>query len=238
MSSRSQRTTTEAHRASPATRTAMSEDTPDRRLLKREAVAEMVGASVSTVRRLEKTLLPPVIIKGVRYQREQDVREHLQRTRGAGATADAAEGSTASDAFELFESGLGPADVVRRLRIGPQAVRLLHREWADLRGGFVFGGEAAAKLERIPWLTGCFPVTSGDELVAMLAENAPDECRICKERPPQFCGRCAVARPSWPLSPWPHAYTKHPHTHPRAHTHTTSTIGNSTSTAQHSNINR
>lgn len=156
----------------------------------------MLRVSESTVRRLEKTVLPPVIIEQVRYQREQDVREYLQRSRSAREGVEPTDGATTAEAFELFDSGLGAADVVRRLKITSQAVRTLQRDWADLRGGFVVGGEAAVKLERSSLLTGNFPLASGEELVAMLAKNAPDKCRACEDRPPQFCGRCAVARRS------------------------------------------
>lgn len=120
----------------------------------------------------------------------------MQCSRNGRGNVDGTDGATAGDAFELFDSGLGPADVVRRLRITPQAVRVLQREWADLRGGFVVEGEVATKLQRISWLNGNFPIASGDELVAMLSENTPDECGVCKKRQPQFCGHCAVARPS------------------------------------------
>lgn len=85
MSSKSQRIATEAHHASPATRMATSEDKPGGRLLKREAVAEMLGASVSTVRRLEKTVLPPLIIKGVRAIRARKACATTCSARGTGA---------------------------------------------------------------------------------------------------------------------------------------------------------
>lgn len=60
----------------------------------------MLAVSESTVRRLEKTVLRPVIVDGVRYQREQDVREYMQRSRGASAGGDATDGATASAAFD------------------------------------------------------------------------------------------------------------------------------------------
>jgi hypothetical protein len=196
MGDKSLKTTSEANHEITPTRVAVSEDKPRGRLLKRGPVARMLGVSESSVRRLEKTVLPPVIMKGVSYQREQDVHDYLRRTRGAAESADDMDGATAAAAFELFDCELGPADVVRRLKLTPLAARTLHREWVDLRGGFVVGAEAAAKLERIPWLNGEFPVKSGDELVAMLTECAPDACGLCKDdkRPPQFCARCTIAR--------------------------------------------
>lgn len=182
-------------RALPVTEAALSESSSRDRLLKRAQVADMLAVSESTVRRLEKTVLRPVIIDRVCYQREQDVREYMRSSRASAGDTDATDGATASAAFEVFESGLGPADVVRRLKITPQAARVLHGEWADLRGGFVVGGRAAKKLERIRWLNAT-PVTSGDDLVAILIANAPELCPICKKSSPQYCGRCAVTKRS------------------------------------------
>ncbi len=73
-------------------------------------------------------------------------------------TASASAGSAATDAdlaaevFTRFEEGDTPVDVVRELRLSPDRVRSLHREWTDLRamggGGGPSVAERLAELER------------------------------------------------------------------------------------------
>lgn len=97
-------------------------------------------------------------------------------------------------AFELFDSGQGPVEVVKRMKLDPRAARALHREWVDLRGGFFVGAEALAKLEGIAFLRDLLPVTNGEELVRMLEACEVEQCTSCRRRVPGFCGWCVIVR--------------------------------------------
>jgi hypothetical protein len=91
----------------------------------------------------------------------------MQETRASGTppsatrqapTASGNAGSTTTDAdlaaevFTRFEEGDTPVDVVREMRLSPDRVRSLHREWMELRalggGGGPSVAERLAELER------------------------------------------------------------------------------------------
>jgi hypothetical protein len=171
-------------------------DTTNDKLLKRNEVAEILGTSVSTVRRMEGSTLRPIVgERGEHLFHEEHVRELVvQRTRVTSQGPDTYDGPTAAVAFELFDAGHGPVEVVKRMKLDPRAARALHREWADLRGGFFVGAEASAKVERIGFLNDSMPVTSGEELVRVLTECDVEQCACCRRRVPHFCPSCVVAR--------------------------------------------
>jgi hypothetical protein len=49
------------------------------------------------------------------------------------ATPATSDAELAADVFTRFEEGDTPVDVVREMRIPPERVRALHREWTELR---------------------------------------------------------------------------------------------------------
>ena len=141
------------------------------------------------------TLQPIVGERGEHLFHEEHVRELVvQRTRVTSQGPDAYDGPTAAVAFELFDAGHGPVEVVKRMKLDPRAARALHREWADLRGGFFVGAEALAKLEGIAFLRDLLPVANGEELVRMLEACEAEQCASCKRRVPSFCGWCVIVR--------------------------------------------
>ena len=174
----------------------LSAGTATDKLLKRNEVADILGTSVSTVRRLEGSTLRPIVgERGEHLFHEEHVRELVvQRTRVTSQGHDAYDGPTAAVAFELFDSGQGPVEVVKRMKLDPRAARALHREWVELRGGFFVGAEALAKLEGIAFLRDLLPVTNGEELVRMLEACEVEQCASCKRRVPSFCGWCVIVR--------------------------------------------
>lgn len=168
------------------------------RMLRRGDAAEVLGTSVSTLRRLEKTVLPPVIDEnGVHLQSEQRVLEYkIQRTQVAGRSPGLLDGILASAAFELFDSGSGPVDVVKQFKVEPRVARDLHLEWANLRGSFVVNGAAAAKLERFAWTCDELQIKSGDDVVALIEQIERTECACCERRMPRLCFHCYSSRPA------------------------------------------
>lgn len=93
-----------------ATAVAVSGDAATDKLLKRNEVAEILGTSVSTVRRMEGSTLRPIVgDRGEHLFHEEHVRELVvQRTRVMSQGADAYDGAMAAIAFELFDAGQGP----------------------------------------------------------------------------------------------------------------------------------
>ena len=122
----------------------------DDRLVGRTEAAGRVGLSVATLRRLERTVLRPVVDgSGVHRHSVKRLLDYKADCASSGADVDGREGALAAAAFEHFDRSLGPADVVKLLKVAPSVARELHRGWADLGGGFVVSGEAAVKVERL-----------------------------------------------------------------------------------------
>lgn len=132
--------------------------------------AEILGTSVSTLRRLEQSVLPPFVDEnGVHLKSEQRILEYkIQRTSARGGSH-SIDGVLASAAFEQFDDGAGPIEVVKQFKVEPRLARDLHREWADMSGGFVVSGASAAKLRRLAWMSDDNEIRSGDDLVALFA---------------------------------------------------------------------
>lgn len=168
----------------------------DDRLVGRTEAAGLVGLSVATLRRLERTILRPVVDgSGVHRHSVSRLLDYKAERAGASADADGREGALAAAAFEHFDRGLGPADVVKLLKVTPNVAREIHREWADLAGGFVVSGEAAVKIERLALNDDGAPVRSGVDLLHLLEQLDEQQCSGCKRRTPCFCLRCFVHRP-------------------------------------------
>jgi hypothetical protein len=179
-----------------ATPMAGSADRLPGRLLKRGEVAEVLGTSVSTVRRLEGTRLDPIVGPGgTRLFREESVRALIvQQTKLTRQAPEVYDGETAGAAFEIFDAGDGPIELVKRLKIHPSAARALYREWSELRGGFFVDASVLVALERTPFLSGLGPITSAGTLLAMLQQVERDFCELCKKRGPTICGVCVTVR--------------------------------------------
>ena len=177
---------------------AVSGDPGGDRLLKRSEVAEVLGASVSTVRRMEGLTLRPIVgERGEHLFHEEHVRALVvERTRVTSQSADGYDGVMAAAAFEIFDAGDGPVEVVKQLKADPRAVRTLLREWADLRGGFFVGAEVAAKLEKVAVLEGLFPVATDVQLLQILDDCQPALCECCARRPSRLCLSCVTNRRS------------------------------------------
>ncbi len=123
-------------------------------MMGRTAAARTIGVSKTTFRRsIEGTLLPPEVGPDwVHRFREEQVRELVIQRGSKTAAPDAYNGNMAAAAFGLLDEGIHPVDIVKRLRLDPRAVEVLHRLWASMRDTFVVTGEVARKIEEVPWL--------------------------------------------------------------------------------------
>jgi hypothetical protein len=160
--------------------------------------ARLSGKSESRLRRLELTDLPPVVENGIHRHSIRKLFEYKVEHLSVTPQEQGFDGTIAAAAFELFDQGLGPADVVRSLRIDPRLARDLHREWADLRGSIVIGGQAMVELQQIWWLNdeldGEGELRSGEDLVRVLETHSTQACIGCKRRAARLCAWCFVYR--------------------------------------------
>lgn len=117
-------------------------DDQDDTWILRATVAEILGISIPTVRRLEKTSLPPVHVddEGVHWHSLKAVQAYKARLLENASPRAQVDGALTADAFALFERGADAAEVAVAMRMTADATRQLQKDWADLKGGFVVGG--------------------------------------------------------------------------------------------------
>jgi hypothetical protein len=128
--------------------------------LTRAGVAELLGVSSSTVRRLEdRGVLHPRVIDGVHFFDPQEI----HRARAARASSAPTDGDAAALAFELLDQGAGLRDIVKRCRVTPERARVLATEWKKMGSGeLVISAEVRAELSRA---LGGVRLPSGDALL-------------------------------------------------------------------------
>jgi hypothetical protein len=169
---------------------------PSGRMLKRGEVAAILGTSVSTLRRLEQSVLPPDVDEnGVHLQSEQRILAYkIERTSARDGSTASFDGVLASAAFEQFDAGASQVEIVKRFKVEPRVARDLYREWADMSGAFVVSGAAAAKLQRLAWMSDDIELQSGDDLVALFEQLEKTDCSCCDRRTARLCYQCYAAR--------------------------------------------
>lgn len=166
------------------------------RMLTRAEVAQILGISMSSVRRLEANVLLAVVDEsGTHLHSEKRVLAYKLQRAAAGDGSGGDDGALASAAFDRFDRGASPVDVVKDLKITPRVARELLAEWADLGGGFVVSGIAAAKIQQLAWTCDENEVKHGDDLVAVLEQIDKTTCSSCERRTPRLCLRCYSTRP-------------------------------------------
>jgi len=105
--------------------------------LTRGQVADQLGTSVASVRRLEgKTLHPTKGADGVnRFDAAEVQALAADPTSSSPAKLRrSADGDLAAEAFIRFSKGLSPREVVIELRQPPEVIQALHRQWRESGG--------------------------------------------------------------------------------------------------------
>ena len=102
--------------------------------LKRGQLARVLGTSLATVRRKEDAgTLHPIVIDGVHYfsPAEVDALRASSQPVAEGGKREQTSGEIAAAAFECFERGRTPRQVVIELKQDPQIIRNLFRQYAE-----------------------------------------------------------------------------------------------------------
>jgi hypothetical protein len=177
-------------------------DAAGSKLLKRTEAARVLGVSVSTLRRHEGTAVTPIVgANGVHLFEEAELRsvKITVRRREAFAALGTTSGDVAADVFELLDQKVHPVDIVKRLRLPPDAVATLLEQWAQLRGGFVVNADEAQECSRL--LRGA-PIASGRDATRRLRaridalgrlHDSP-RCASCGEKAAIACEACVLQR--------------------------------------------
>jgi hypothetical protein len=101
--------------------------------LTRKRVADQLGVSIFKVRSMEGNELHPKVLGGVHYFDPEEVAA-LAWSVGAkrlGVRGQQDEGEIAALAFLAFDEGRDLFEIVTQLRIPPEKVRALYREWRE-----------------------------------------------------------------------------------------------------------
>jgi len=169
---------------------------PAGRLLGRAETARLLGVSKSTLRRMEGEQLEPVVgPKNVRLFQEEQV-QALVITRRSSTTGARATGDIAADAFDMFDKDVHPVDVVKRLRIAPDLVEMLHQQWARLRGLLVLSQETTTSICDMLGEGEARSLPKSDaDLLGFTKKWVQDAstrvCVQCTGEPAEFCRDCA-----------------------------------------------
>ena len=115
-------------------------------LLTRRQVADALGTSVATVRRLEKKReLNPVVDRDGVYRFDAQEVAALAAKRGRASQA---SGEVAAQVFGMFRELKKLDDIVIATRQTPATVRALYLEWTTPLGGRPINKEAAEEREQ------------------------------------------------------------------------------------------
>lgn len=105
----------------------------------------------------------------------------------------------AAAVFAEFRKGTEPEVIVGVVSVYPEHVKMLYREWIELKalgGGLILRKEVVEKINALN-LPGVYPVKTDDELLENLKDMAGTTeralCMSCKKGPRQFCEACATA---------------------------------------------
>jgi hypothetical protein len=173
------------------------------RLLKRAEAARLLGVSVSTLRRREGADLTPIVdADGVHMFDESEVRSVMVtvRQRKSVHALGASSGDVAADVFTLLDAGEHPVDIVKQLRVAPDAVVALYEQWVVMRGGFTVSAEQAVELGRLAGSRMTATNASAaiaqvddriDELTRMRSGSA--KCCVCGHTTASMCEACIPA---------------------------------------------
>ncbi len=160
----------------------------------------MLGVSVSTLRRREGDLLQPIVdTDGVHRFAESEVRSvmvtvrHRQTMTAMGPNA----GEVAAEVFTLLDEAVHPVDIVKQLKIAPDAITSLHQQWAQMRGGFAVNRDEAKELAYLA--RSQVPTNARDAVAQLTARaerllrlNGTSACRFCGEKTACVCEGCVV----------------------------------------------
>lgn len=167
--------------------------------LTRSKVARRLGVSVTTLRRMEGTLLHPQTGEGgVRMFDADEVEAAVIRVRRRERPEEPETGAVAAEVFTLFDDGVHPVDVIKKLLLAPNVVESLHTRWTRMQGHLVIPVEIRLQLESD--LVGERPGPEGWEIdsPAALREKivemlAPHPCSRCQDGAAYLCRACAKA---------------------------------------------
>ncbi|HYQ41911.1 MAG TPA: hypothetical protein VER11_08080 [Polyangiaceae bacterium] len=166
---------------------------PSGNRLTRAQVAQRLGLSLSTVRRMEGVQLNPIVGEGgVHYFEETEIQTVLVRVRRTRTGEnEQADGTLTAAAFRLFRNGYDVIAVVAELRADPETIEKLFEHWKHLRGTVLLDAKNLVELARV---LGASQLTEESELLSAIADfkkETGQQCVLCEREPAYWCRSCA-----------------------------------------------
>ncbi len=165
---------------------------------RRQQVADVLGVSVSEVRRLERTgaIRPKKRNpQGVWLFDQAEVRAVAEARRPAsGLTRKPLEPYTTEQAKAVFvalDAGKTLIQCVLECDLMPRIVETIALDYARLSGAMFIRKETMDTINGLA-LEGSFPLKGDEELLEMLQAAAEESCRACSSRPRSLCKPCAL----------------------------------------------
>lgn len=98
----------------------------------------------------------------------------------------------------MLDEGRTICDVIVALERHPAIARAIAREWADLRGALIIGGETLARFPTFPCMFFAEPVRTEADLIEALETADVQHCALCERNAPTFASTasCTVTASS------------------------------------------
>lgn len=111
------------------------------------------------------------------------------------AEAFAVSGDVAAKVFAELDAGSSPTDIVKNLKIAPEAVKSALAAYHDLSGKVLLTGAHLNRLARLG--IGIVRTSNADTIVGQVeaVTQSTQPCVVCRSRPPSVCVECSQPPP-------------------------------------------
>lgn len=172
-------------------------DMPKNGSIKRQETADILGVSVSEVRRLERTgkLRPKERNpQGVWLFDLEEVTEMARARRPVGPiprkSLEAYTPEEAGKVFTALAAGKSLVECVLECKMMPRTIEVIAADYARLTGGMFICKETMDAINVLS-LEGTFPLKSERDLLDVMKTASEDTCKKCNSRSRVFCKPCA-----------------------------------------------
>lgn len=164
-------------------------------LLTRYEAADLLGVSVSEIRRREAMGTLPVAKRNAKgwvlFHPESLAMQPKAVPTLTRKSADPYTPDEAARVFDALDEGKSLVQCVKECLVLPATVELIAAAYARLTGAMFLSKKTMDVVNGLS-LEGTFPLRGEDDLLAVLQTAAKDTCKTCNTRSRVFCKPCAL----------------------------------------------